>query len=163
MKKILIVTTRFPFPLFSGDKLRIYNISKFLSKKYKIDLIYTGSKANFKKKIKFINKTIFIKTNVLKNLLNILYFFLKGKPLQVGYFFSSEMKKKITQIQENYSCIIFHLIRSSEHLDNSYKGKKILEMTDIISKNYSQLFKKLNFFNPLKYIYFLEKLLLSEY
>ena len=31
MKKILIVTTKFPFPLFSGDKLRIYNILKNLS------------------------------------------------------------------------------------------------------------------------------------
>ena len=35
MKKILIVTTKFPFPLFSGDKLRIYNIFKYLSKKNK--------------------------------------------------------------------------------------------------------------------------------
>ena len=33
MKKILVVTTKFPFPLFSGDKLRIYNIFKYLSKK----------------------------------------------------------------------------------------------------------------------------------
>ena len=50
MKKILVVTTKFPFPLFSGDKLRIYNISKYLSKKNKVDLIYTGPKENFKKK-----------------------------------------------------------------------------------------------------------------
>ena len=42
MKKILVVTTKFPFPLFSGDKLRIYNIFKYLSKKNKVDLIYTG-------------------------------------------------------------------------------------------------------------------------
>ena len=33
MKKILVVTTKFPFPLLSGDKLRIYNIFKYLSKK----------------------------------------------------------------------------------------------------------------------------------
>ena len=52
IKKILIVTTRFPFPLFSGDKLRIYNISKNLSKKNKVDLIYTGSKGNYQKEIK---------------------------------------------------------------------------------------------------------------
>ena len=50
MKKILIVTTKFPFPLFRGDNLRIYNISNYLSKKNKVDLIYTGSNENFKKK-----------------------------------------------------------------------------------------------------------------
>ena len=49
MKKILIVSTRFPLPLFSGDRLRIYNISKNLSKKNKVDLIYTTSKENFLK------------------------------------------------------------------------------------------------------------------
>ena len=88
MKKILIVTTKFPFPLFSGDKLRIYNIFKYLSKKNKIDLIYTEPKENFHKKIKFINKTIFVKTHILEKYFNILLFFIKVKPLQVGYFFS---------------------------------------------------------------------------
>ena len=39
MKKILIVTTRSPFPLFSGDKLRIYNISSYLSQKNKINVM----------------------------------------------------------------------------------------------------------------------------
>lgn len=163
MKKILIVTTRYPFPLFSGDKLRIYNISKNLSKKNKIDLIYTGSEENIKRKIKFINKTIFIKTNKIKKILQIFYFLLTGKPLQVGYFFSNEMKEKITEIQNDYDCIIFHLVRSAEFLSKDYKGTKILEMTDVISKNYMQLYKKLNFFNPIKYIYFLEQKLIQNY
>ena len=50
MKKILIVSTRSPLPLFSGDRLRIFNISKYLSKNNKVDFIYTASKENFKKK-----------------------------------------------------------------------------------------------------------------
>ena len=163
MKKILIVSTRFPLPLFSGDRLRIYNISKNLSKKNKVDLIYTASKENFQKKIKFINKTMFIKTNILEKIFYMLCFFIQGKPLQVGYFFSSRMKKKIQEISKNYNCIIFHLIRGSEFLPKNFKGKKILEMTDIISKNYLQLSKQLSYFNPLKYIYFIEKYLLEKY
>ena len=86
-----------------------------------------------------------------------------GKPLQIGYFFSGEMKKKIEDIQFNYDCIIFHLIRASEYLPKQYKGKKILEMTDLISNNYFQLYNKLSFFNPLKYIYFIEKKFLEIY
>ena len=163
MKKILIVTTKFPFPLFSGDKLRIYNILKYLSKKNKVDLIYTEPNENLQKKIKFINKTIFIKTRIIETYFNIFYFFLMGKPLQVGYFFSSAMKIKVNEIKENYDTIIFHLIRSSEFMPKNYKGKAILEMTDLISKNYLQLYKKLSFINPLKYLYFIEQMLVEKY
>ena len=163
MKKILVVTTKFPFPLFSGDKLRIYNIFKYLSKKNKVDLIYTEPKENFHKKIRFINKTIFVKTHKIEKYFNILYYLIMGKPLQVGYFFSSEMKSKINEIKKDYNIIIFHLIRSGEFLPINYEGTKILEMTDLISKNYLQLQKKLSFINPLKYIYLIEKILLEKY
>ena len=163
MKKILIVTTRFPFPLYSGDRLRIYNIFKNLSKKNKIDLIYTSSNSNLKEKIKFINKVIFVKTNIVKSIFFTMYFLLKGKPLQVGYFFSQKMKEEIKKIHKNYDSIIFHLIRGSEFLPKNYKGKKILEMTDLISNNYAQTYKSLHLLNPLKYLYFLEYILLKKY
>ena len=91
----------------------------------KVDFIYTTSKENFQKKIKFFNKIIVIKTNILEKLFYIIYFFIQGKPLQVGYFFSWKMKKKIEEIHENYDCIIFHLIRSGEFLPKNFKGKII--------------------------------------
>ena len=87
MKKILVVTTKFPFPLFSGDKLRIYNIFKYLSKKNKVDLIYTEPKENFHKKIRFINKTIFIKTHKIEKYFNILLLSYNGKTSSGWIFF----------------------------------------------------------------------------
>ena len=116
MRKILVITTSFPFPLYSGDKLRIYNIINHLAKKNKVDLIYTGSKENFKKKIKCINNTFFIRTEKIKRFFYMFYFFITGKPLQAGYFFSSKMKEKINAIQKNYDCIIW------------YKGKKLVRL-----------------------------------
>ena len=95
MKNILVVTKKFPFPLFRGDNLRIYNISKHLSKKNNVDLIYTGLNENFQKQIKFFNKVISIKTNKIKKIFFILYFLIKGKPFRISYFFSLEMRKKI--------------------------------------------------------------------
>ena len=50
------------------------------------------------------------KTNILEKLFYMGYFFIRGKPLQVGYFFSYEMKKKIEEIHKDYDCIIFHLL-----------------------------------------------------
>ena len=60
-----------------------------------------------------------------------------GKPLQVGYFFSSEMKSKINEIKKDYNIIIFHLITKWRIFTNrTMKEQKFLEMTDLISKNY---------------------------
>jgi glycosyltransferase involved in cell wall biosynthesis len=73
------------------------------------------------------------------------------------------MRAKINEIKKDYDAIIFHLIRSGEFLPKNYEGTKILEMTDLISKNYSQLYKKLNFINPLKYLYLIEQVLLEKY
>ena len=78
MKKILVVTTRFPFPLYRGDNLRIYSISKHLSKKNKLDLIYTATKENLQK-IKFFDKIMWIKTNNINRFFYALYFLLKGQ------------------------------------------------------------------------------------
>ena len=162
MKKILVVTTKFPFPLYRGDNLRIYSISKHLSKKNKLDLIYTGSKENFQK-IKFFDKIMWIKTNNVNRFFSILYFLLRGESIRVGYFFSLKMLEKIEEIHKNYDCIVFHKIEGSNFLPNDYKGKKILEMTDLMSENYFQLYKKFSFFNPLKYIFFIEEKILRKY
>ena len=44
MKKILFISTRFPFPIFGGDKLRLFDILEFLSKKNQVDLVCLGKK-----------------------------------------------------------------------------------------------------------------------
>ena len=44
MKKILFISTRFPFPVLGGDKLRSFDILEFLSKKNQVDLVCLGEK-----------------------------------------------------------------------------------------------------------------------
>ncbi len=159
-KKILVVCTRYPFPVRGGDKLRIAEIIKFLSKKNKIDLVSIG---NNKMKINYINKQFLYKNNFLNKVLNIIRSFYKKEPFQIGLYKIPEMKKKIESICDNYDVIIFHLIRSAYYLPKNYSGKKILEMTDLISKNYTTVEKNLSSFNLLKYIYKYEKKRLGNY
>ena len=83
--------------------------------------------------------------------------------MQNGYFFSREIYNFVSEKKNEYDVIIFHLIRSAQYLPNNFSGKTILDMTDLISSNYKQIIKELSFFNPLKYIYFFEKLLLKNY
>ena len=55
------------------------------------------------------------------------------------------------------------MIRSAQYLPIDFEGKKILEMTDLQSKNYNQVAKSFSIFNPLFYIYYLEKLFVQRY
>jgi glycosyltransferase involved in cell wall biosynthesis len=62
-----------------------------------------------------------------------------------------------------YDAIIFHGIRSAQYLPESFKGKKILEMTDLMSLNFKKIYKAMPFYNPLKYIYLTESFLIKKY
>ncbi len=159
-KKILVICTRYPFPVRGGDKLRIAEIIKFLSKKNKIDLISIG---NNKTKINFINKQFLYKNNFLNKTFNIIKSFLKKEPLQIGLYKIPKMRRRVESLCENYDIIIFHLIRSTYYLPKNFRGKKILEMTDLISKNYTTIEKNLSSLNILKYIYKYEKKRLENY
>ena len=86
MKKILFISSRDPFSNnFSGDRLRASKIIKYLSKKNQVDLAITDKKSSKNKNVN-IKKFFFI-NNILKSFLNTFLYFLKLKPLQVGFFY----------------------------------------------------------------------------
>lgn len=159
-KKILVVTPRYPFPVTGGDKLRISEIIKFLSKNNKIDLISIGKK---EKKVSFIKKQFIFKNNIFSQSFNIFKSLINDEPLQVGLYKVPKMKDEIEKICKNYDVIIFHLIRTAYYVPKFFRGKKILEMTDLISENYKTIEKNLSSINPLKYLYKFENKKLIEY
>ena len=165
MQKILIVSSKsISSHNFDGAQKRIFDIAKFLSKKNKIDFICVeNSKSKIKSKIKFFNRIEVFQINLISRILNSFLCIFKFQPMQKGFFFSQKLSNFISDNKENYDVIIFHLIRSAQYLPDDFKGKTILEMTDLGSENYEQIIKQISFFNPLKYIYFLEKILLRSY
>jgi len=163
MRKILLISTRYPFPIFGGDKLRLFSILKFLSKKNQVDLICLGKRDEIPKKIAFCRNAKVFHLGFLPRIINTIFSFLKLEPLQNGFCLSNEMKNYIDNVEDKYDTIICHLLRSSQYLPNKFKGKKILEMTDLPSLNYQQLINQLSIFSPLKYIYAIEKLLVYKY
>tara|TARA_Y100000590_G_scaffold464470_1_gene634003 strand:+ start:2941 stop:4101 length:1161 start_codon:yes stop_codon:yes gene_type:complete len=164
MKKILFISTRFPYPIFGGDKLRAFDILEFLSKKNQVDLVCLGEKdKDLKKNLKFCKNIKVFHTNLFSRIANSIFSFLKLEPLQNGYYLSNDMKNYINNVENKYDTIICHLLRSAQYLPTQFEGKKILEITDLQSLAYEQLINQLSFFNPLKYIYFIESLLVNIY
>jgi hypothetical protein len=153
MKKILFVTTRFPLDLYGGDKDRALGIIQVLSKNNTVDIVCLSEKkhTNFKNKLK--NRIKIFRINKISRILTVIKFIFLLKPMQLGFYFSTEMQKYINENSKNYDSIIFHTIRAAQYLPGNYSGKKILEMTDIISLNYKKTSNYLSFYNILKYIY----------
>ena len=165
MKKILFVSTRYPIPILGGDKSRAIGIIKFLSKNNKVDFLsLISTKQKKTSNLNFCNNVKIFKTNNI--IIRLMYSFisvLKGEPLQIGFYYSHEIKNYINKVENNYDTIIFHQLRASQYLSNNFRGKKILEITDLQSSNYQQITKTVSLLNPVKYIYELEKFLIKRY
>tara|TARA_Y100001970_G_scaffold66410_1_gene84830 strand:- start:28995 stop:30155 length:1161 start_codon:yes stop_codon:yes gene_type:complete len=163
MQKILFVSSKnLSIKNFDGAQKRSYEIVESLSRKNKIDFIFASNKAKIIE-TKICRKILFFKINFFERLVNILISMMKLEPLQNGFFLSRKMKKYILENKDDYDVIIFHMIRCAQYLPGNFYGKKILEMTDLMSKNYKMVAKELSFYNPLKYVYFFEMLLLKHY
>ncbi len=139
--KILIITPRIPYPPFRGDKLKIYNIAKNLSKNNSVKILtFLRNKKQLGDLKSFDRYGIEIETvklavveSVLKACLSIFTNF----PFQAAWFKSSKMKRRIEEIlrKDNFDIVYYHLIRSAQYLteNNSAKPLNVIDFTDAVS------------------------------
>jgi len=167
MKKILILTPRFPYPVIGGDKLRIYAICTELSKKYSLTLVsICGAKAELSMDIP--NDGVFSHVERIylpkwKSYLNTFLSIFSNKPLQIAYYSSSEFKSKVEGLYPNTDLVLAHLIRTSPYLDDLNEKPKILEMTDAISLNYLRVKEKKSKKSLMELVYSFEQERLYNY
>ena len=161
MKKILFITTRDPYSgRYSGDVRRAVKVIRYLKKTNKVDVIYLTKNKQFHRKTEL--KYQFYYPNFILKIFYCFVSILKINPIQYGVFFSRDMSNFVKNNAKNYYILFFHHMRSSQYLPKNYTGKTILEMGDLYSDNYSQTYKNLNILNPLKYIYFIESILVKK-
>lgn len=159
MKKILFITTRNPYSgRFSGDVIGSLKIINFLKKKNQVDVVTL-----YRKKTELKKRIIYFKSpNYFLKIFYVLHSLLRLKPLQFGLFLSKKMKAYVKKNAKRYDLLFFYHIRSSQYLPNNYKGSTVIEMGDLYSSNYYQTFCNLNIFNPLKYVYLIESILIKR-
>ena len=165
MGKILFVSSTPLHPnAFDGKEKRALSILESISRKNEIDIVCIDqNKDKEKKNIKFCNNITRFKISFFLRFLNTFLSLVKLGPLQNGYFYSKEMFNFINNSKDNYDTIIFHLIRCAQYLPSDFKGKTILEMTDLVSVRDKQIIKGLSIINPLRYLYILENFLMKKY
>ncbi len=136
----MVITSRFPFPLEKGDKLRAYHQIKELSKHFEVHLISTSEIKVEEDHIQELNpycKSINIfPISILQKVWGAGTKLFNRKPIQVGYFhhYSIQLKinKLLSEIKPDH--IYCQLVRSSEYVKNYHDCPKTIDYMDALSK-----------------------------
>ena len=163
MKKILFICPRSPFSeRFSGDVIRAKKFIYFLSKNNYVKVLSPDFKDSKKKESK-LSYEGFKEISFVTKIFYIFFSLLKLQPMQLGYFFSHNVQKYIKNNYQNFDVIFFQSFRTAQYMPKDCKTKCILDMGDLMSKNYRQTSARYFFFNPIRIIYFIESLLVKNY
>lgn len=147
---ILVLTPRLPYPVMGGDKLRIYNVCKYLagvgSDITLLSFVTDEKEAELAARHEAGRIFSRISTVVLKkrsSYMNTLFGLLSRKPLQTHYYSSAEMVRKMNSElnSRKYDAVLAHLIRMAPYVmsaDLPPGTRKVLEMTDALSLTYAR-------------------------
>lgn len=144
--KVFVITSRIPYPLDKGDKLRLYYQLKELSKYHTIYLCAIKPLLNVKdlnksrkilnefcKEIYFVNRSLFL------TLLSLFQSVFNSLPFQTALFTECHAKKRVNllidKIKPDY--IYCQLTRAADYVYDR-KESKILDYMDVFSKNMEQ-------------------------
>jgi len=147
--RILFLTSRFPYPLEKGDKLRAYYQIKELSKEHEIILAaVTDSKVSnesFDALKPYCKKIVVYEISKLQTIWNLVKTVFSSKPFQVGYFYSKSFQQKINKVilDDKPTHIYCQLIRMAEYVKEKKGLIKILDYMDAFSKGYERMSHKM--------------------
>lgn len=139
--KVLLLTSRLPYPPIGGAWLKNYHLINILSKYFDVHLIsiteddvcsgfYDWAKEKKfsfrifkKKKLSFIKNALI---GILKNEL----------PIQVNYYYFDDIQEYVNKIYKEFDLLIATLIRTAQYIINFRDKPKIIDFADSIALNY---------------------------
>lgn len=137
--KILLLTSRFPYPLEKGDKLRAFYQIKYLSQYFEIVLCAINPCLPTTKQLKalqpFCKQIYVLKQSKFNGFLNIALAVVKNMPFQVAFFYSKKNYNRIQQIiaLEKPDAIYCQLIRTAEYVKHIQNIPKTIDYMDAMS------------------------------
>ena len=137
--KILFVTPRLPVPPNRGDRLRYFHFARVLSKKHSLSLL---SFIQSEKEMTHVPdlKEYFddVETVLLKpwqSYRSMLLGLFSKTPLQVFYFHSKEMQRRIQEVlkRDNFDVIYTFHLRMAPYAKKIRGAYRVLDLTDAVS------------------------------
>ncbi len=145
--KILVLLSRFPYPLEKGDKLRAYHQIRCLSERHDIYLVAMHdepvSNSDLQQLTPYCRQIHLLEQGTVRCMFNMVRAFFRGLPLQCGYFYSKANKRKIRQFIEEIQPdhLYCQLIRMAEYVKES-PIPKTLDYQDVFSKGMHRRYEK---------------------
>lgn len=164
--KLVVLTSRVPYPLEKGDKLRIFHQIKHLSDSHEICLICLNDNTeeiDTSVLKQFVSELHIIQLSKWKIPFRMLFAFFHHLPFQVLYFLEQKNKKKIEDIIQQFqpNQIYCQLIRTAEYIKDLLQYDKSIDYMDAFSaaamrraeteKGVRKLFWKIEFDRVKKY------------
>ena len=154
--KILVILSRIPWTLEKGDKLRAYHQIRCLSNNHEIILfaLNDNRKIDETEAIQhlspYCSAICFFNLHKISILWNIVKAFFRGKPLQVGYFYSCRAKKALQQLvaETKPDRVFCQLVRTAEY-GKDLNIPKTIDYQDTLSQGMFRREQKASFlFKP---------------
>jgi polysaccharide biosynthesis protein PslH len=164
--KLLILTSRFPYPLEKGDKLRIFHQIRELSGHHEIILCSLHEMpvqdVDFQQVAQYCSAIYLFPLSKTTIFFNITTNILRGLPFSVSYFFNEKTQKSIWDItqKEQVDHIYCQLIRTAEYFKNT-PFNKTLDYMDAFSAGMAR--RAESEFILLKPVFKFEAFLLKKY
>lgn len=142
--KILFISSRFPYPLTQGDRLRAYHFLRLLSKNHQITLvvpIQTDEEHQALQIIKpFCHRIEAIPVSKFSRAFNLIRAPFRSLPWQVTYYQDWQIEYKVKQLlsQETFDVIHTQLARMAPITQAWSKTPKVLDFIDALSLNMSR-------------------------
>lgn len=136
--KLVVLTSRVPYPLEKGDKLRIFHQIKHLSQKHEICLIcLNDSNEEIDTSVlqQFVSELHIVQLSKWKIPFRMLVALFHHLPFQVLYFLERKNKKKIETIIQKFhpNHIYCQLIRTAEYVKDLFQFEKTIDYMDAFS------------------------------
>jgi polysaccharide biosynthesis protein PslH len=149
--KLFIITSRVPYPLDKGDKLRAYHQIAYLAKHHEVLLCCLDDKHIAQQHIEELQKICNVKIFKLPKWIIAINLFLalfSDKPYQVHYFFNALVKNKISKLIHEFKPehIYCQLVRCAEYVKDIHEIPKTLDYMDAFSKGME---RRIQLSNPL--------------
>lgn len=145
-KKLAVISSRFPYPLDKGDKLRLFHQIKFLAQRFEIHL-FAINEENIQPEQQtivrnFCHSVTLYNLNPLQKALGMGRSIIKKEPIQIGYFYSKLIEQKIKKAlqQKEIDAVYCQLSRTAVY-GLTFEGPVILDYQDCFSKNYERAYK----------------------
>lgn len=140
MKKprLLFLTSRFPFPLEKGDKLRAYHFIRQFSRDFDVYLFAINETTPSSEQVAALQPYCQgIETAVITKAQSVFSMSLRhGLPFQVAYFYTKEAQQKLNRFAQSIQAdaVFCHLIRMAEYVKPLQIPVKAIDYMDAFAK-----------------------------